>query len=203
MPITGPRLTMRYCIVTDGLWPPRPCPRNPNNFRAAQAAWRRWMQRQNSSAKTGLPAIREVRTNLGLWHPRLRGADRPPRPRPALVPCGHEDISGNTRTPDKSRASTSLAKQAISGSPPAPVTSATSTFPATDEARTHLGPSQTSRTDGLRAHDPLRSLSATATLSANRRGPDTLRAYGPHRSTIGGSQITVARCCHRCRPRQI
>lgn len=83
------------------------------------------MQRQNSSAKTGLPAIREVRTNLGLSYPHLRNADRPPRPRPrpTLVPSGHEDISGNKRTPDKSHASINLAKQAISGPPPVSVTS--------------------------------------------------------------------------------
>jgi len=39
--------------------------------------------------------------------------------------------------------------------------------------------------------------------SRNRWSPDKLRAHGPHWSTIGGSQITAARCCHYCRSRQI
>ncbi|SIT29408.1 hypothetical protein SAMN02744133_11515 [Thalassospira xiamenensis M-5 = DSM 17429] len=86
---------------------------------------------------------------------------------------------------------------------PLPSPPAIKAFPATDEARTHLGRLLSSFSDGLRAHYPLRSLSATTALSANRRGPDTLRAHGPHWSTIDGSQIATTRCCHRCRSRQI
>jgi|GEM_PF-4924946 len=39
--------------------------------------------------------------------------------------------------------------------------------------------------------------------SRNRWSPDTLRAHGPHWSTIDGSQIIAARRCHCCRSRQI
>ncbi len=57
------------------------------------------------------------------------------------------------------------------------------TLRAATEAQTNLERSPTSPTNGLRAHYPLRSLSAMAVLSANRRGPDKLRAHGP---TIDG-----------------
>ncbi len=56
--------------------------------------------------------------------------------------------------------------------PPQPMTDATAAlspqtgFPATDEARTHLGRLPSSPDDGLRVHDPLRSLPATAALPA-------------------------------------
>jgi len=68
---------------------------------------------------------------------------------------------------------------------------AMSVFPAIDGARTHLGHLPTSPTDGLRAHDPLRSPPAMAALSANRRGLDTFRAYGPQWSTIDRPRSTL------------
>ncbi|PXX30811.1 hypothetical protein C7967_10671 [Thalassospira sp. 11-3] len=76
-------------------------------------------------------------------------------------------------------------------------------------------PENTEQTSGLRqphqqatsgAPAPVRSCSAMAALSANRGGPDKLRAHGPHLSTIVGPQLTAApccHCCHSCRSRQI
>jgi|GEM_PF-2873030 len=58
--------------------------------------------------------------------------------------------------------------------------------PETNEAQTHLGHLPSSPTDGLPAHYPLRPTPAMTALSPNRRGPDKLRAYGPHWSTIDG-----------------
>ncbi|MET4735222.1 nitrogen fixation protein [Thalassospira sp. MBR-102] len=84
-------------------------------------------------------------------------------------------------------------------SPPQPMTDATAAlspqtgFPATDEARTHLGRLPTSPDDGLRVHDPLRSLPATAALPATDEArthlgrlpsspDDVLRVHAPLRS---------------------
>ena len=83
-------------------------------------------------------------------------------------------------------------QQATSAHDPLRSPPAITTLPATDGAQTHFGRLLSSPSDGLQAHRPLRSLSATTALSANRRGPDKLRAHGPHWSTIDGSQITAA-----------
>ncbi|SIS81266.1 hypothetical protein SAMN02744133_102473 [Thalassospira xiamenensis M-5 = DSM 17429] len=82
-------------------------------------------------------------------------------------------------------------QQATSAHDPLPSPPAITTLPATDGAQTHFGRLLSSPSDCLQAHRPLRSLSATTALSANRRGPDTLRAHGPHWSTIVGPRSTL------------
>ncbi|SIS53020.1 hypothetical protein SAMN02744133_10175 [Thalassospira xiamenensis M-5 = DSM 17429] len=68
-----------------------------------------------------------------------------------------------------------------------------STFPTTEEAQTHFGRLPSSPTDNLRAHHPLRSLSAKVTFPANDEArthlgrlpsspTDNLRAHHPLRS---------------------
>ncbi len=96
---------------------------------------RRRPQRQTTSAKTGLPAPREVPTNPGLRHPRQQGADKPPstsQPTPVFRPWRH---FRHHRTPDKPRASASLINRPPQA--PAPVRSCSA---MTTPSGNHRGP---------------------------------------------------------------
>jgi hypothetical protein len=64
-------------------------------------------------------------------------------------------------------------------------------FPATNEARTHLGPSPSSPTNGLRAHYPLRSLPAIAAFPAT----DEARTHFGRAAPIGPPSAGHAQRC--------
>jgi len=72
---------------------------------------------------------------------------------------------------------------------------AMSTFPATDEARTHLGRPLSSPTDGLRAQSPLRSYSAMAAFPQPMEPGHTSGARPPlvhHRRATAAAAIAAA-----------